>query len=139
MILGNGSSKNKKIRLFAVYKNDAFSYSEISNMHLANLNFTFPSVNKHYDYEVLEPFLVSYKNKHGVLPNRFAIRGFDVTYDVLLRLASSETLSESVKDGVQTEYIENKFKYTNDPVSGYINNAFYIMKYNNELKLEVVE
>jgi hypothetical protein len=85
------------------------------------------------------PFLVTYKNKYGVMPNHYAIRGFDVTYDVLLRLANAETLEEASISDIKTEYIENKFQYLNMSNSGYKNQAFYIMKYNNELKLEVVE
>jgi len=127
------------VRLFAVDKTEAFSYNDISNLHLANLNFTYPSVNKGLNIEMKKPFLVSYKNKYGVYPNRFAVRGFDLTYDVILRLASSDNLLESVETGVQTEYIENKFQYIKNPVSGYLNNAFYIIKYNEELNTEVVE
>ncbi len=132
-------SKEIKIRLFAINKNKAFEYDDVSNLHLANLNFTFPSVNKHYDYEVMSPFLVSYKNKYGVMPNKYAIRGFDVTYDVLLRLANAETLEEASNSEIKTEYIENKFQYNFSRNKGYSNNAFYIMKYNKELKLVVVE
>ena len=128
-----------KIRLFAVNKSRAFDYHDVSNVHLANLNFTYPSSNKHYDYDLMVPFLVSYKNKYGVMPNHYAIRGFDVTYDVLLRLANAITLKEASVSDIKTEYIENKFQYFNTLNSGYKNQAFYIMKYNNELKLEVVE
>ena len=128
-----------KIRLFAVNKSRAFDYNDVSNMHLANLNFTYPSSNKHYEYDLMIPFLVTYKNKYGVMPNHYAIRGFDVTYDVLLRLANAETLEEASISDIKTEYIENKFQYLNMSNSGYKNQAFYIMKYNNELKLEVVE
>ena len=127
------------IRLFAVNKSRAFDYHDVSNVHLANLNFTYPSSNKHYDYDLMVPFLVSYKNKYGVMPNHYAIRGFDVTYDVLLRLANAMTLEEASVSDIKTEYIENKFQYLNMSNSGYKNQAFYIMKYNNELKLEVVE
>ena len=127
------------IRLFAVNKSRAFDYHDVSNVHLANLNFTYPSSNKHYDYDLMVPFLVSYKNKYGVMPNHYAIRGFDVTYDVLLRLANAMTLEEASISDIKTEYIENKFQYFNTLNSGYKNQAFYIMKYNNELKLEVVE
>ena len=127
------------IRLFAVNKSRAFDYHDVSNVHLANLNFTYPSSNKHYDYDLMVPFLVSYKNKYGVMPNHYAIRGFDVTYDVLLRLANAITLEEASISDIKTEYIENKFQYLNMSNSGYKNQAFYIMKYNNELKLEVVE
>jgi len=127
------------IRLFAINKSRAFDYHDVSNVHLANLNFTYPSSNKHYDYDLMVPFLVSYKNKYGVMPNHYAIRGFDVTYDVLLRLANAMTLEEASVSDIKTEYIENKFQYFNTLNSGYKNQAFYIMKYNNELKLEVVE
>ena len=128
-----------RIRLLAINKSRAFDYNDVSNMHLANLNFTFPSANKHYDYDLMTPFLVSYKNKYGVMPNKYAIRGFDVTYDVLLRLANAETLEEASVNDLKTEYVENKFQYFFESNSGFKNQAFYIMKYNNELKLEVVE
>ncbi len=128
-----------KIRLFALNKNDAFNYNDVSNVHLSNLDFTFPSVNRHYDYDGINPFLVSYQNKYGVLPNRFAIRGFDITYDILLRLASAETFFNASGEHIKTEYIENKFQYTSNKFSSYKNNAFYIIKYNKELQLEVVE
>ena len=128
-----------KIRLFTLDKNKAYDYNDVSNLHLANLDFTYPSVSKHYVYDEINPFLVSYKNKHGVFPNNYAIRGFDVTYDVLLRLASAESIYDASSSDIKTEYIENKFQYTFKPLSGYSNNAFYIIKYTSELKLEVVE
>ena len=40
---------------------------------------------------------------------------------------------------IYTEYVENKFQYIFDPKKGYKNQVFYIMKYNNDLQLEVVE
>ena len=128
-----------KIRLFTLDKNKAYDYDDVSNLHLANLDFTFPSVSRHFVYDEIDPFLVSYKNKYGVLPNKYAIRGFDVTYDVILRLASAETIYEASRSDVKTEYVENKFQYSFNQNNGYFNNAFYIIKYNQELKLEVVE
>ena len=136
--LGNKIGNNR-LRLFAVNKSRAFDYNDVSNIHLANLNFTYPSVNKHYDYEILSPFLVSYKYKYGVMPNKYAIRGFDVTYDILLRLANAEVFEEALATDIYTEYVENKFQYVFDPKKGYKNQVFYIMKYNNDLQLEVVE
>ena len=136
--LGNKVGNNR-LRLFAVNKSRAFDYNDVSNIHLANLNFTYPSVNKHYNYEMLTPFLVSYKYKYGVMPNKYAIRGFDVTYDILLRLANAEVFEEALATDIYTEYVENKFQYIFDPKKGYKNQVFYIMKYNNDLQLEVVE
>ena len=128
-----------KIRLFTINKNEAYNYNDVSNVHLSNLDFTFPSASKHYNYDKINPFIVSYQNKYGVLPNKYAIRGFDVTYDVLLRLASTETLFDTSSNTIKTEYIENKFQYDSSQYSGFKNTAFYIMKYNKDLQLEVVE
>lgn len=135
----NGMPEEYIIRLFTTDKNDNYDYDDISNLHLANLNFTFPSISKSYDHNEKIAFLVSYKNKYGVLPNRFAVRGFDLTYDVLLRLAARGNVYDASNDDFETEYIENKFRYRKKMFSGYTNIAFYILKYNEDLRFEVVK
>lgn len=135
----NGMPEEYIVRLFTLEKGDVYDFDDISNRHLAKLNFTFPSISKSYDYTEKDPFLVSYKNKYGVLPNRFAVRGFDLTYDVILRLASAHDIYDASKGDFETEYIENKFRYSKKFLSGYQNNAFYIIKYNQQLQFEVVE
>ena len=135
----NGLNSEGNIRLFTTNRNDNFEYDDISNMHLANLSFTFPSVSKSYDFDEKNPFLVSYKNKYGVLPNRYAVRGFDITYDVLLRLASANNVYDAIDSDVETEYVENKFRYDKKLFSGYSNQSFYILKYGENLQLEEVK
>lgn len=133
------SSGSYKLRLFTLNKNEAYEWHEVSSTRLAKLNFTFPSVNRNIYEDDRQPFLISYKNKYGVLPNRYAIRGFDVTYDVLLRLASEKDIYDAILPENETVYIENKFRYEPSKTEGYCNEAAYILKYNNELKFEVVE
>ncbi len=135
----NGMPEEYRLRLFTLDKNDAYDYHDVSNVHLAKLGFTFPSVNRSYNYKEKTAFLTSYKNQYGVLPNRYAVRGFDVTYDVLLRLASAEDVYDAIDSKVETEYIENKFRYTKKMFSGYQNNALYIIRYNNDLQFEEVK
>ncbi len=130
---------HNKIRLFTLNKNEAYEWHEISSARLAKLNFTFPSVNRTADEDAREPFLISYKNKYGVWPNRYAIRGFDVTYDVLLRLASEKDIYDAILPESETVYIENKFRYEKTGDQGYCNQAAYILKYNKDLKFEIVE
>ena len=127
------------IRLFTLNKNEAYEWHEVSSTRLVKLNFTFPSVNRSYSENTREPFVISYKNKYGVAPNRFAIRGFDVTYDVLLRLASEKDIYDAVLPESLTSYIENKFRYEKTEEKGYANQAAYILKYNKELKFDIVE
>lgn len=82
--------------------------------------------------------LVSYKNKYGVYPNKYAVRGFDITYDVLLRLANATSLYDAVDNDTETEYVENKFRYDKKLFSGYTNKAFYILRYTDTLQFEVL-
>ncbi len=132
-------SPSNKVRLFTSDKNDAYDFTDISNMHLAKLNLTFPSVNKTIAEDSRNPFFISYKNKYGVLPNRYAIRGFDITCDVLFRLASADDMYDATDGTKETEYVENKFRYSKQAMSGYQNTAAYIVKYNSDLTFEVVE
>lgn len=135
----NGMPSSYNLRLFTFDKNDAYDYNDVSNLHLAKLNFTFPSVNKSYNHNDKNAFLISYKNEYGVLPNKYAVRGFDVTYDVLLRLAIAKDIYDSMDSDYETEYIENKFRYTKRFLSGYENEAVYLVKYNNDLLFEEVD
>ncbi|OAB81514.1 LysM peptidoglycan-binding domain-containing protein [Cochleicola gelatinilyticus] len=135
----NGMSPKYKLRLFTLDKNDAYDYHDVSNMHLAKLGFTFPSVKRTYDYNKRTAFVTSYKNKYGVLPNRFAVRGFDITYDVLLRLASADDVYDATSSDYETEYVENKFRYSKKLLSGYQNEASYIIKFKDDLQYEVIE
>lgn len=72
-------------------------------------------------------------------PNNYAIRGFDLTLDTLLRLATAEDLYASANNGVETHYIENKFNYVKAAEEGYYNKAVYVLKYGPGLILEEVE
>lgn len=134
----NGLPADKVVRLFTLNKSDAYEFEDIQNSNLARLQFTYPSVYRSYDYDNPEAFVTSYKNKHGVYPNRYAVRGFDVTYDTLLRLAMAESLYDAIEVDGETQYIGNKFYYVRNG-RGYSNNAGYIMMYGDNLNLIVVE
>lgn len=133
----NSLRRSESIRLFTLDRTDAFDFKEVSNMHLANLEFTFPSWNKTYTLQEDIDFVNAYQEKYDVLPNRFSSRGFDITYDALLRMASAENIFEA-NDSIkgETTYVENKFNYQKVNGGGYINNAVYILKYNKDLNLE---
>ena len=135
----NGMPEEFNVRLFTTEKNDGFEYDDVSNYHLANLNFTFPSISRSYKFDDKDAFLVSYKNKYDVLPNKYAVRGFDVAYDVLLRLAVAGNVYDATSGEFETSYVESNFRYNKKLFSGYRNVAHFILKYNELLELEVVE
>jgi len=120
------SNKKVFVRMFTTNKNKAFENEVISNSHLSNLNFTYPSV---YREAGNTAFSKRYRKRFGDAPDLYAVRGFDLTYDLVLKLAYKNDLMEVSKLIGETEYTGNKFSYEKDFASGYFNQASYIMSY----------
>ena len=112
------------LTMFTTNKNSAFENDVISNTHLSNIKFTYPSVYKSPDNN---SFSKRYEKKFGSLPDRYAQRGFDLTFDLLLKLAFKNNLMEASKFVGETSYSGNKFNYERDGASGYYNQSSYIM------------
>ena len=127
----------REIILMTTDKNKAFESDNISNMDLSSLKFHYPSVNRGYNSDDHEGFKKRYKQLYNGEPNRYVIRGFDLTMDLLLRLATSENLYDASPAGLETEYIGNKFRYFRKLFGGYYNTSGYIMKYDNLNIIEV--
>lgn len=130
-MLNSSIQKNKEIVLCTTNKNKAFEGTNISNNHLSNLKFHYPSAYKSYDIEDPNHFIKQYKETYGVAPNTYAIRGFDLTLDLLLRLASYDDIYKSANEALLTEHIQNKFKYSKKFFGGFFNEAVYIVKYDD--------
>ncbi len=129
------STDKIKLRMFTTDHNDAFENDVISSTHLSNLNFTYPSVYREISNS---SFVSRYRKKFGEDPDKYAVRGFDVTYDVLLKLAYKNDLMDVAKFIGTTEYTGNKFDYAKDATSGYFNQASYIMAY-DDMKIKQLE
>lgn len=118
------------ILLYTTNKSSAFEdEANVSNIHLSNLNFHYPSPNRAYDRTKPNTFVEKYKSIYGVTPSKYATRGFDLTFDILLRLASDDNLYSASNSDVETEYVENKFRYSKKLFGGYYNEAVYVVKY----------
>ena len=74
-------------------------------------------------------FSQAYLRKFGHEPDRYAVRGFDLMLDVLLKLGYRKNLFETASIIGETEYSGNSFNYFNDWSSGYYNKATYLMHY----------
>lgn len=118
------STEKLKVRMLTTNKKKGFDNDIISITHLSNLNFTYPSVSREVGNS---SFVGAYRKRFGDIPDRYAIRGFDLTYDLLLKLAFKNNLMEVSQIMGETEYTGNKFSYEKDMTSGYFNQASYIM------------
>ena len=123
------------IRMFTTLKDKAFDNDVISSPHLSNLNFTYPSV---YREPANNSFVKRYRKRFGETPDRYAVRGFDMTFDLLLKLAYKNNLMGVSKLIGETRYTGNKFSYEKDFASGYFNQSSYIMSY-EDMRIKEVE
>jgi len=119
--------------VFAFEKSSAFN--QIDNMKHAQLGFTYVS-DAYVKENAIEAkgFNRKYKAKNGALPSSYATKGFDATYDILMRLASGNDLEDTFKEGVSYR-IESKFDYTNEKDKVSENKGLFILKYNTDLTL----
>jgi hypothetical protein len=134
-ILNSANSDTTRIRMFTTHKNRAFENDVISVPHLSNLKFTFPSVPKE---ESTAAFARRYRRKFRGEPDRYAIRGFDLGMDLLLRLAYRLNLFEVADQIGEQEYSGNRFNYLKGWQSGYFNTSSYILMY-EDLQIKQIE
>ena len=118
----------RELILMTTNRNKAFMGANISNTDLSGLNFQFPSVQ--FYNEELSGFEKVYNTRFGIYPTRYATRGFDLTLDLLLRLAAYDSIYEQLTT-IETKYLENKFRYVESQNGGYVNQSAYILKYEN--------
>jgi LysM repeat protein len=120
-------------RVFTFDKTSAFN--KVDNEKLAQLGFTFVSDEyvKEDSFKAIT-FNRKYLAKNGALPSFYATKGFDITYDVLMRLASGKDLKTTFDDG-HSYRVESKFDYSNEGKQAAQNKGLFIVKYNSDLTL----
>lgn len=134
-LLNSQISVERKISMMTTFRSDVYENENISFEHLGNLNFTYPSYYMPvYNNKKINLFNSSYLEEFGKRPNKIAIRGYDITLDLVLRVANKKKFVKSVEMG-ETEYLQNKFNYF--PLNkGFINKSIYLIKHE---KLNIIE
>ena len=128
-----GLPDEMNVQVFSPNKGSA--YYRIDNNKLANINFTYVS-DTYTDEEAIETktFTEKYLQVNNTIPSDYAIKGFDITYDILMRLASGEDLDTTFKKGASLR-VENKFDYRKKVFGSSSNNGLFVVKYNKDLSL----
>lgn len=131
------NTKALGITLVTTSINNAFTGEDVSNEHLSKLQFHYTTTSKSYNENVNNAFVKHYEQIYNVTPNSAAVRGFDLTMDVVLRTVTSQDLYMSVNNAPLTEYVENKFAYKKKLFGGYYNDTVYLVKYQDLTIVEV--
>jgi hypothetical protein len=127
--------KDYPLQLIILEPNETLDFEEIALSRLTKLKMAFPSATRENETIEAQLFANAYKKKNRIFPNQYAIRGFDLTFDTLLRLAQGQTFDESAYASA-TEQVESKFDYAKKLSGGYANNGIYILYYDEDLTIK---
>lgn len=116
-------------------ENKGKNFKNIDNSFLGQLNFIFASKDfVNIEEPSVKRFYEDFRFENQSNPSKYAVRGFDLTYDILARLASKETFEEGLKAG-KSSRISSKFNYSKKLFGSFENNGVYIVQFNSELSL----
>ncbi len=125
--------KNYDLTLFALNKPKGMD--KIDNTFLSRVNFHYPTTTfMDENSQLLKQFDQKYKEKYYTYPSKYAIEGFDTTYDILMRLATDNDL---IQQGV-SQRLATKYSYIHNSSGSILNNGYFIVKYDG-LELKIVD
>ncbi|MFH6997091.1 LysM peptidoglycan-binding domain-containing protein [Flavobacterium sp. FlaQc-57] len=130
------AQKTCQVQLVILEPNSTLDTDEISFDNLVKLKLMYPSVTRESDEAAVLIFEKEYRLKNKVNPNTYATRGFDVTFDTMMRLVQGKTYQETA-DLMTTEQVDNKFQFYKKEDGGHANKGVYILYYDSDLTLKV--
>ena len=133
-ILAKLLEEGYQIQLAVLEKTEVLDHDEVPLSRLTALRMLYPSVTNDSETEEYILFGKMFKDKNGVFPNQYASRGFDVTFDVILRLFQEKDFEDTMKN-IASEQSENKFIYSNMNGGNY-NAGVYILYYEEDLSIK---
>lgn len=128
---------NFQIQLVIIEPNETLDFEEVSMKRLTILKLLYPSLTRENNTPEGQQFENAYKAKNKIFPSQFAVRGFDITFDTMLRLSQGKSFEDSAKED-KTQQVESKFEYHKKSADGYINKGVYILEYQEDLSVKQV-
>lgn len=129
------SMSGYQVQLVILESNETLDTDEIKFLNLTKLKLMYPSVTRDNDSAEAAIFDKEFRKINNIYPSDFATRGFDVTFDTMMRLVQDKTFEETV-NAAATKQVENKFEYYKKPDGGYTNKGVFIMYYDTDLTLK---
>jgi LysM repeat protein len=129
------SMSEYQLQLVILEPNETLDTDEIKFLNLTKLKLMYPSVTRDHDSAEALIFEKEFRKVNNIYPSDFATRGFDVTFDTMMRLVQDKTFEETVNSAA-TKQVENKFEYYKKPNGGYTNKGVFIMYYDTDLILK---
>ena len=124
-----------KVQLVILEPNETLDTDEINFVNLTKLKMMYPSMTRDNESTEALQFENSFRKINKIFPSTFATRGFDITFDTMMRLSQGKTYQETA-DAMATEQVDNKFEYYKKPEGGYTNKGVYILYYDTDLTIK---
>ncbi len=124
-----------KMQLVILEPNETFNTDEVSLESLVKLKLLYPSITNENKSVAAQIFEKKYKEKNKIAPNNIATRGFDLTFDSLMRLSQDKTYLETIEN-MTTERVDSKFQFYKNEKSVYSNKGVYLLYYDTDLTIK---
>ena len=129
------SMSGYQVQLVILEPNETLETDEIKFLNLTKLKLIYPSVTRDNNSAEALLFEKEFRKVNNIYPSDFATRGFDVTFDTMMRLVQDKTFEETVNSAA-TKQVENKFEYYKKANGGYTNKGVFIMYYATDLTIK---
>jgi LysM repeat protein/ABC-type branched-subunit amino acid transport system substrate-binding protein len=124
-----------KVQLVILEPNETLDTDEVNFVNLTKLKLMYPSMTRENVSPEALIFEKEYRKKNKIFPSAFATRGFDITFDTMMRLTQDKSYQETAET-VATEQVDNKFEYYKKEDGGYTNKGIYILYYDTDLTIK---
>ncbi len=126
---------NYKLQLVILEPNETLETDEINFENLTKLNLMYPSITRENDSYGAQIFEKEYRKINKIGPSMYATRGFDITFDTMMRLVQGTTYQESV-ELFATQQINNRFEYYKNDLGTQVNKGVYILYYDTDYTIK---
>ena len=126
---------NYKVQLVILEPNETLDTDEINFENLTKLKLMYPSIIRENESPEALIFEKEYRKKNNIYPSTYATRGFDVTFDTMMRLTQGQSYQETAEI-IATEQVDNKFEYYKKGDGGYTNKGVYVLYYDTDLTIK---
>ena len=111
--------------------------SEVSDLRYRVLKLIYPTVMDKKSNSSKSNFETNYEKLFQNKPSKYAVLGYNITLDVLLRLSQNSTFENTINN-IKSEHSHIKFDYKKTNDTNYSNTGLYLLQYDsNEGMIEL--
>lgn len=129
-------SKEYNIQLVLSEPKEAIQKEGFSEMRFKALKAIYPSYSRRNNDNELKKFKSDFRKKYNFVATEEVIKGFDITFDALVRIFQDKSFEALAKDEI-SEQLNFKFQYYRDLNGGYVNKGGYVLQFDTDSNTKI--